>query len=151
MTTNTLPAFVYGTLRPGQGNYGWLLAGNTSSEQVAYLEGASMYSNGGFPYIFEDEDGENTRVTGSLVYIQPEKMDQVMSRMDTLEGTSPFSPINDHNHYNRYKREVVLENGDRVEAWVYMPPKSYHSQIKATLRHVPSGDWMDVVDMFVRS
>ena len=57
--------FVYGTLRPGQGNYRRLLAGRTVREVPASAKGLALYGNG-FPYAVPQQ---GARVIGDLITI----------------------------------------------------------------------------------
>lgn len=142
-----MPVFVYGTLRPGEGNYSWALNGRTINEQDGFLAGTSMYSNGGFPYVIEHTEGKG--VTGTLVDIDPDVLNSVMSDLDSLEGTNygdevpGVGKINDRNHYNRVARLIEMKDGSMVKAWVYLPPAEDNDGIMARHRYVTSGDWYE--------
>lgn len=139
-----LPAFVYGTLRPGHGNYSWALQGKTVFEEDGFLCSATMYSNGGFPYVF-DEDGAKG-VVGTVIHVSEQMYPSIMDSLDSLEGTRGreipgLGNFGNNNHYNRVIREIKLADGSTINAWVYMPPEDNRENIKATCQHIPSGDW----------
>lgn len=134
-----MPVFVYGTLRPGCGNYSWALEGKTVQEQEGFLPGTSMYSNGGFPYVIED-GGEG--VVGTLIDIDPNALNDTMSQLDMLEGMS-HGLEDDMNHYNRYQRFIQIADKYFVKAWVYMPPKVDYDRIREVNTHLEDGDWMN--------
>lgn len=135
---NPNPVFVYGTLRTGNGNYRNVLEGHTQKEQTgARLPGTSMYTNGGFPYVLEEDDGQG--VTGDLMYLDYDDLADTMQNLDWLEGTGD-DLRNDHNHYNRHLRYVQTGDNEYVQAWVYMPPDVDRGRI-SSLRKVETGDW----------
>lgn len=132
-----LPAFVYGTLRNGCGNYEWLLKGHTKAEMPAKLEGAIMFNLGGCPMIFPTEEGETGTIVGELMYINDEEYPQVLRGLDNLEGYRP-DQRKDYNNYNRERVTVTLEDGSKVVAWVYWGSRDGRNYPK-----IESGDWMD--------
>lgn len=125
-----LPVFVYGTLRPGCGNYR-LLAGATTAERTATISGYRMVSNGGFPYILNDTP--ESVVTGTLVDVDPALWERVLPNLDALEGTP--------HHYERLVQPVQVD-GETVEAYVYVPPKA-DQHLYADLAPIESGNWED--------
>lgn len=145
--SQNLPFFVYGTLRPGEGNYSWSLDGETTKEVVGFLAGTSMYSNGGFPYVLEHSVGKG--VQGTLIYVKPESYDKVFASLDMLEGTRygddvpGVGKVHDNNHYNRLIRLIQVDKDTFVKAWVYMPPTVDHEKIMAMHAYVPSGNWYE--------
>lgn len=136
LSPNPNPVFVYGTLRTGHGNYRNVLEGKVTKSKEGRLPGASMYSNGGFPYVIDEEEGEG--VTGELMYLDYDHIVDTMDSLDTLEGTSQLT--SDYNLYNRCLRYVHVGDNKYVQAWVYMPPESKHESVKA-LAQVDNGDW----------
>lgn len=129
-----LPVFVYGTLRPGQGNYR-LLAGKTTQERTATLKDMRMvtFATGGFPYIL---DNPGTTVTGTLVDVHPDLWGITLASLDNLEGTP--------HHYERLVRTVQVD-GEDVKAYVYVPPARSQRQY-ADMVAIESGDWFDRYD-----
>ena len=114
--------FVYGTLRPGQGNYRRLLAGRTMGEVSATAEGLALYGSG-FPYAVPQP---GARVVGDLLTIKPELYRDVLADLDPLEGYYPGRP--GASHYIRKTRSVVAlnrtPNGGTWRAlhtaWIYL-------------------------------
>lgn len=131
------PIFVYGSLRPGEGNYRRVGLGRfLDDEATAYLEGYKMLSCVAFPYIV---NSANEHVTGTLLYPKAGVLASLLKMMDKIEGTK-HGMVDDANHYNRYLKTVVV-NGQEVEAWVYVPPRRDHSLLRKQLDDVPHNDW----------
>ena len=84
----TLPVFVYGTLRPGEGNYSWALAGKTVAEVPATVSGLALHEGPGFPYAVLTGDPAD-RVHGTLITIHRDLYEQVFARLDALDGVRP--------------------------------------------------------------
>jgi gamma-glutamylcyclotransferase (GGCT)/AIG2-like uncharacterized protein YtfP len=114
--------FVYGTLRPGQGNYRRLLAGRIVREVPATAKGLALYGSG-FPYAVLQR---SARVVGDLITITPGLYQEVLADLDQLEGYHPSCP--DDSHYIRTTRSVTVvnrtPNGGTWEAfhtaWIYI-------------------------------
>ena len=122
-----LPVFVYGTLRPGRGNYGWALSGRTVNEEPATLAGAVMHHGPGFPYVVTG-DGV---VVGDLIEVDPAAYDDVMASLDALEG---YRPARRSNLYDRVVTSVRTATGPR-KAWVYLAARVPAGPL------VASGEW----------
>jgi len=111
------PIFIYGTLRPGQKNYGRFLAGRTSEEIPATTSGEL--------YLFLDPGGArypflipgNETVHGDLVYLKNRFHAETLEDLDHLEG---YDPRTDKGLYLRRLRQVVTESGERISAWTYL-------------------------------
>ena len=133
-----LPFFVYGTLRPGQGNYR-LLAGQTVAEFPATLPGHALYGPG-LPYVTAGE--EDSTVVGALIFVAPERYAEVLARLDCLEGYRPGRP---HCHYERVVRTVRYLDADGAEAttlaWVYLAGPAARERLRGTER-IAGGDWL---------
>ena len=114
--------FVYGTLRPGQGNYRRLLAGRTMREIPATARVSRLYGRG-IPYAVPQPGAQ---VVGDLITITPELYRDVLTDLDHLEGYHPRRPK--ASHYIRTARSVVAmnrtPNGGTWEAfhtaWIYL-------------------------------
>ena len=138
--------FVYGTLRPGGGNYP-LLQGSTVTEEPAIADGLALYSNGSgsFPYATTQP---GRAVSGTLCTITDGQWPAVRRRLDLLEGFHPHHP--DTSHYLRRRWPVrttrINQSGaDGLEsrstiAWLYLAAPRV--RIDAS-RLIASGDWLD--------
>ncbi|MFI9202396.1 gamma-glutamylcyclotransferase family protein [Streptomyces sp. NPDC053048] len=130
-----LPVFVYGTLRPGRRNHDRFLAGRTVAETPARLRGAVLYEGPGFPYAVADPAGE---VRGELITVAAGAYDAVLAALDVLEDHRPGDP---RNVYERVMREVSVEDGGTVRAWVYLASDAVARRLRAVGTPVPGGDW----------
>jgi gamma-glutamylcyclotransferase (GGCT)/AIG2-like uncharacterized protein YtfP len=135
-----LPFFVYGTLRPYQGNYERFLEGRTASEVPGFLDGHALFA-AGIPYVVEST--ADAVVVGDLVFVAPWDYDQVLADLDRLEGYSPRRGA--ACHYQRHARPVRYLDADGVEAtvvaWVYLAGPSARARLAGT-QPVPGGDWV---------
>lgn len=137
MCTERLPFFVYGTLRPGEGNYSWALEGKTSREATAVLDGATMYGTRGFPYVILTP-GER-QVTGTLCFVRDEEYEETLAALDFLEG---YRGPGENNHYDRVVRTVVTEDGESVQAYVYVASENHAESVRASQPVIECGDWL---------
>ena len=78
-------------------------------------------------------------VHGMLVFVIPKYVDEMITRIDELEGYDPEK--HGESAYNREMREVELESGKTVKAWIYLGHKKYINQEKP----VPGGKWAKYV------
>lgn len=132
-----LPFFVYGTLKPGHGNYLRLLAGRTSSELPASLADAALYTEGPYPFLVREV---GTIVQGVLVTVPEALYAETLRRLDDLEDYSPDG--GDQNLYERVVCEVLSTRG-LLRAWVYLAGSGPAQRIAAgTMRRVPNGNWI---------
>lgn len=142
----SLPFFVYGTLRPGEGNYSWCLQGKTRKEVPGTLAGAQMYGRMGFPYVILSPEQEDT-IQGDLVWIDEDVVSyqDAQNSLDGLEGTR-FPGRNMGNHYDRLIADVQTEEGV-YKAWVYIANMGIsQALIEQSERNIPprivDGDWI---------
>jgi gamma-glutamylcyclotransferase (GGCT)/AIG2-like uncharacterized protein YtfP len=142
-TERHLPAFVYGTLRNGEGNYSWCLSGRTLAEQPATLSGARMWSNGGFPFVSMKDAEDNHVVVGELMYIPENLFADVLRDLDSLEGYR--GPGAASNLYDREIVTVTTADGEQVEAYTYLVSERIYTD---RLREcdpsivIGDGDWI---------
>jgi gamma-glutamylcyclotransferase (GGCT)/AIG2-like uncharacterized protein YtfP len=120
------PFFVYGTLLPGQPNYGYWLNGIVA-QQPAVLRGACLYDQGFYPMLVEEDTGE---VDGLLVTIASSLYEMVLDTLDSLEGYTPERPA--AADYQRTKRVVQMADGQESVAWVYIG----HAELTAGLEPI---------------
>lgn len=130
MTTEYLPVFVYGTLRNGHGNYSNILEGNTVREEKASMNG-KLFMVGGFPGMIQDNE---SRVVGELMYIDPKKYEEVMKRLDWLEGYRK----NDKSSMYIRKQVMVWNGSVGITAWTY-----YWNRSTLRLPLIENGDFND--------
>lgn len=137
--TTTLPVFVYGTLRNGQGNYGRLLRGRTADEQLGTVAGVAMYNrNGGFPYSVVTNDPSDV-IVGELMTPKADEYADVLDSLDWLEGYTPGSAFN---HYDRIEVTVTLATGEQVTALMYVAGSAAADRIRE-LPRIDTGDWLN--------
>ena len=130
-----VPFFVYGTLLPGQPNY--RLWGDCISRiEYGRIKDCQLFDMGAYPMLVEENE---KYVHGMLVFVDPEHKDEMITRIDELEGYNPEK--HGESAYNREMREVELENEKTVTAWVYLGHKKYIDKGKA----VPGGKWAKYV------
>ena len=102
--TRQYSVFVYGTLRPRQGNYRRLLACRTVRESPATAKGLALYGTG-FPYAVPQP---RARIVGDLITIEPALYREVLAELDALEGYHPDRPVT--SHYIRTTRSIIATN-----------------------------------------
>jgi len=140
-----LPFFVYGTLRRGQGNHP-IVDGLLADVRDAELGGHVLYENG-LPYI--GACGGGGTVTGDLLIPHPGDYDEVLHRLDRLEG---FRPPHD-GLYVRIACPVRFagapgEPWGSCQAWVYHGGGRFHYHPSLV---VPGGDWAKAREMHAGS
>jgi gamma-glutamylcyclotransferase (GGCT)/AIG2-like uncharacterized protein YtfP len=127
---------VYGTLRPGQGNYYNFLEGRTERERTVTLKGFRMYAGMGFPYIIQTDTDET--IVADLIDLKTDEYDETVRGLDMLEG---YRGPGKDNHYDRILVTVEDVDGTQVQAWIYVAHKSLHKQIAENLPVLEGGDW----------
>jgi gamma-glutamylcyclotransferase (GGCT)/AIG2-like uncharacterized protein YtfP len=132
-SSEPLPFFVYGTLRPGFRLYRGLEA-LIERHEPARLPGFDLFISG-YPVV-RVSDGRGRYVTGDLLWMTDH--DAALRRCDGIENYRP--PYN-----TMYIRAAVLalrgeQPGIPVTAWVYMggPRMGFYNRVE-------SGDYLDVV------
>lgn len=138
-----LPAFVYGTLRKDQGNWSWALKGRTTSDEVATLTGAQMFSGSGFPFVSMTDAAESDVVVGDLFYIDSALFPAVVRDLDGLEGFRGEGVA-----FNMYDRKVVTvttASGEQVEAYTYLVSADLYERQVRNNPVVGSGDWLTYI------
>jgi gamma-glutamylcyclotransferase (GGCT)/AIG2-like uncharacterized protein YtfP len=127
---------VYGTLRPGQGNYYNFLEGRTERERTVTLTGYRMYAGMGFPYVIQTDTDET--IVADLIDLKVDSYDETVRGLDMLEG---YRGPGKNNHYDRVLVTVEDVDGTQVQAWIYVTHKSLHKQITENLSVLAGGDW----------
>ena len=126
-----VPIFVYGTLLPDQPNFR-LWKDSISRLEYGRIKDCQLFDMGAYPMLVESKE---KYVHGMLVFVIPEYVDEMITRIDELEGYDPEK--HGVSAYNREMREVELESGKTVTAWVYLGHNKYIDQEKP----VPGGKW----------
>lgn len=130
-----LPFFVYGTLIPGQPNAP-LWSQEIRSTIRATLSGCLLYDMGYYPMLVEAESGQ---VHGVLVILNESHYDEILQRIDLLEGFDPKRP--EESEYRRVVRSVTRGDGASVQAWVYVGEAIHVAEAK----RIKGGDWLEHV------
>lgn len=137
--SDQLPFFIYGTLRPGQGNYPRFLGGRTAQEVPAVLHGHDLFDVG-LPYVVRSTP--DAMVVGDLAFVLPEDYSDVLADLDRLEGYSRRRP---GGHYQREALAVHYQDADGSEvtalAWVYLAGPAVRARLLGA-NPVPGGDWV---------
>ncbi len=125
--------FVYGTLRPGFENPGReLLAAQADHEAHARVRGKLAVIQG-LPALLVDQASDETAwVLGDVYQLDaPAPLLEALDRYEGVEGPHPGP-------YDRQVHEVVLDDGSRCRAWVYVWTGPTHGA-----RPVPEGDYIE--------
>ena len=100
--------FVYGSLKRGFGNHGFLDGARCLGQYETQEASCNMFSFAFYPGVSRVESGAGHRILGEL-YLVDSKM---LNELDKLEGNGMF-----------YTREIVaLSDGE--EAWMYLIPEA---------------------------
>ena len=140
--SNNASVLVYGTLRPGQGNYYNFLEGRTERERTVTLKGFRMYAGMGFPYIIQTDTDET--IVADLIDLKADSYDETVRGLDMLEG---YRGPGMNNHYDRVLVTVEDVDGTEVQAWIYVAHKSMHRQIAENLPVLAGGDWSKLEEL----
>lgn len=106
---------MYGTLKPAHRNAAWAFAAAAPLRaEPATLHGFALHHLGAYPGIVAGA-GE---VRGVLLAYPTAAMPRVLAKMDELEDC--FGPAHPENLYHRKVREIRLQAGETVRAWVYV-------------------------------
>jgi gamma-glutamylcyclotransferase (GGCT)/AIG2-like uncharacterized protein YtfP len=140
------PVFVYGTLRPGQGNHGVMAHGvdHENPPVTARMDGVAIYgAHRGFPYAAEHDDPTACTV-GEIVWLtDTDNGWDARLGMDHLEGFSSDHPSK--SHYERVLRPITITDPDgstrTVNAWTYLARGWSKSQLREDDR-ILDGDWV---------
>ncbi|HEV3364332.1 MAG TPA: gamma-glutamylcyclotransferase family protein [Acidimicrobiia bacterium] len=127
------PLFVYGTLRPGQPNWEWLLARASERVLAGRLPGVVLLDCGRYPAAVERPDAGGA--AGEVVWIQPRLWPAVVAALDRLEGYESADP---DSLFVRAVRAVETVEG-QVECLVYLAGPMLAGSARLV---VPEGDWV---------
>lgn len=114
MSGERLAVFVYGTLRPGNGNARlWQGAATERHDGEATVLGYALVSGGGFPYAVP---ATMAQTVGTLIDADGGCYERLLASLDALEG---YTPGRRHNHYERIVVAVMTPAGPE-RAWMYV-------------------------------
>lgn len=146
-----LPFFVYGTLRPNNGNARmWTMRALPEGDGEAHALGMKLLGEGrGFPYM--TPTGDPSDITfGCIIRPTPGNFDEVLEGFDMLEGFTAPTPTHTYgNHYER--RQIIVQHrptewamDGTTRCWTYLllPIDQWDLDSLARLRPIEGGDWM---------
>jgi gamma-glutamylcyclotransferase (GGCT)/AIG2-like uncharacterized protein YtfP len=122
--------FVYGTLRRASGHRAHERLARAAEPVGEGTVAGRLYLVADYPGLVA-APGESARVRGEVYrLIAP----SALADLDRYEGCDPVDPA--RGLYRRARAEVVLDDGRKVAAWVYL----YNRPVTA-LRPIASGDY----------
>lgn len=126
--------FVYGTLMTDCSNHKIIPQDSIENIERATIDNVELYSyiNGKFPCLIEGK----SKVFGELITIKKSHLSNVKKLMDRLEGYNEKAPES-YNLYNRKIKEVKLEDGSIINAYVYM----FNPERNGLGSLITEGDW----------
>lgn len=143
------PVFVYGTLRPGQGNYR-LMGDAVQTYTSGVAKGIGIYGpTRGFPYAAEHKD-DNAITVGEVVWLSNDYTGvKARQNLDYLEGFSSDYPTN--SHYERVLKTINIQdnngNSKEVKAWMYLARGYSRSALQENDR-ILHGDWVQAKNTY---
>lgn len=126
-----LPVFVYGTLRPGQTNYG-LLRGFTVTETPAQIANMDLFALPDYPMALSG----SRIVVGDLLFLTPTSYRSLLLRLDDLEGWIPELP---NCQFRRIQCRATIQGQGEHDAWMYIGNRTYLGTEPELIDH---GDWV---------
>lgn len=139
MSTEPLPFFVYGTLRPGEVNHDLFLRGRTAAEEPARLPDAALYDGPGYPYAVH-RPGSGSGIVGELITPTPDAYGELLAALDLLEAYE--GPGRPGNVYDRIACRTLRPDGTPVFAWVYLAASPLARRLAESGTEIPGGDWL---------
>lgn len=128
----SLPVFVYGTLRQTAGNHR-LLEGRYDSVEEVTVPGLRMYSDpGSVPFTIQGNAHE--RVVVEKYALSAETLESTMVNLDRLEG---FRKVGGNNFYERVIITFEDRDGRIHRGWIYLT-----APFGDDARIVEGGDWV---------
>lgn len=140
-----LPVFVFGTLRPGQGNFNlFRREGSIETISEAKIYGVAMVipQGAGFPRSIETND-DRFNMMGDVITLSKDSLGaHTRSSLDRLEGFNSDRPS--QSMYKRVAREVQIKNAngeeEKIQAWIYITPNMGSFKPEDIL---VEGDWFN--------
>ena len=122
-TNEPIRVAVYGTLLTGGGNYH--VGADAVDRKPCRMSGTLYDPTGGWYPAFVPDGSEAFNVVGEVLTVTP----ATFARLDRLEGYP--------NLYARERIPVLLEDGTRAEAWVYVMRR-----LPERAKVIEGGDWL---------
>ena len=132
MAKSLTKVFVYGTLKPGEGNYQRLCVGKVVEEKEAYTFGELYDLNPGYPGL---TPGRNKVRGFILTFPEPE----ILRDLDYLEDYNPQAPLEENEYYRQEIETYDLSGESLGAAWVYLMTWAKVKQYQGRL--LGSGFW----------
>lgn len=130
--------FVYGTLMRGEARHGLVQA--ATRIEPATIEGRLYDTGRGYPALVDASTPNDPRVSGEALFFDAAALAREWPRLDDYEGYSACWPAS--SLYLRVTRPITLDDGTRLEAWVYVMPAAREGELVASgARRVASGAW----------
>lgn len=138
--------FVYGTLREGGRNHGWLLRTQPEGLTHAWAPGRLFHlPASGFPAFLAGPEPETLPpgpgwVAGAFVgYEDDAALAAALADLDQLEDV-------DGGLFVRELVPVHLDSGHRYQAWAYLFPADRLVRLEREAVELPGGDWTAYLD-----
>lgn len=133
--------FVYGTLRPGGRNHGWLRRTHPEGLCRAFLPGRIWHlPEAGYPAVLAGPEppagppGPGWVVGDFVGYEDEAALENALADLDELEDVAGGL-------YERLLAEVLLASGHRMLAWTYVFPEVREQTLARVAVELPDGDW----------
>lgn len=116
---NSIPVFVYGTLKKGHGNHGLLQSAYFVTKAKTERKMVMVQKRwAGYPHVLDIEDELAHQIPGEIYLVSSDDL----KRLDNLEGYREKDP--DFSHYIRIKDKFITEAGETVDASIYVASKA---------------------------
>ncbi len=132
--------FVYGTLREGGPNHGWLLRTHPEGQTRAWVAGRLFQLPAGYPALVPGPEPSAPPpgpgwVRGDFVgYDDEGDLTSALTDLDPLEGV-------EEGLFTREVLPVRLEGGQRYRAWVYLFHVERLPRLEREAVELLDGDW----------
>jgi gamma-glutamylcyclotransferase (GGCT)/AIG2-like uncharacterized protein YtfP len=132
--------FVYGTLREGGANHAWLLRTHPEGLTGAWVAGRLFQLPAGYPALVPVPEPAMPApgpgwVRGDFVGYEDEaELEAALADLDPLEGV-------EEGLFTRELLPVILEGGQRYQAWVYLFHVERLPRLERETVEIPGGDW----------
>jgi gamma-glutamylcyclotransferase (GGCT)/AIG2-like uncharacterized protein YtfP len=132
--------FVYGPLREGGSQHGWLLRTQPEGLTRAWVPGRLFRLPEGFPALVAGAEPPDPPpgpgwVTGEFVgYEDSDELEAALADLDALQGT-------EEGLFDREILPVVLEGGLHFRAWTHVFHMERLPRLEREATELPGGDW----------